>query len=122
MSKMKRLPNTEKMPEGMMPKAQFDIKTLLRLLSYMKDYKGQLIFVVICILLSAVASAASSLFLQSLIDDYITPLLGTSAPVFTGLLKALVVIGVIYLIGVFSSLFYGRVMVTIAQGTLKKNP
>lgn len=120
MSKMKRLPNTEKMPEGMMPKAQFDIKTLLRLLSYMKDYKGQLIFVVICILLSAVASAASSLFLQSLIDDYITPLLGTSAPVFTGLLKALVVIGVIYLIGVFSSLFYGRVMVTIAQGTLKK--
>lgn len=120
MNKKKKMPPMGKMPEGMPPKAQFDIKTLGRLLSYMKDYKGQLIFVVICILLSAVASAASSLFLQSLIDDYITPLLATSAPVFTGLLKALVVIGVIYLVGVLSSLFYSRVMVTIAQGTLKK--
>lgn len=105
---------------GMPPKTRFDTKTLGRLLTYMKDYKGQLVLVVICILLSAVASAASSLFLQSLIDDYITPLLGTSAPVFTELLKALIVIGAIYLVGVLSSLFYNRVMVTIAQGTLKK--
>lgn len=110
----------DKMPEDMPSKAHFDLKSLSRLLSYMKDYKGQLVFVVICILLSAVASAASSLFLQSLIDDYITPLLGTSAPVFSELLKALLVIGVVYLIGVLSTLFYNRVMVTIAQGTLKK--
>ncbi|MGN1235667.1 MAG: ABC transporter ATP-binding protein, partial [Christensenellaceae bacterium] len=75
--------------------------------------------VVVCILLSAVASAASSMFLQSLIDDYITPLLGSDSPVFTGLLKALICIGVIYLIGVLSTLFYSRMMVTIAQGTLK---
>ena len=103
-----------------MQKQQFDTKTLRRLLSYMKDYKGQLIFVVICILLSAIASAASALFLQSLIDDYIAPLLTSSAPVFTPLLKMLVVIGAVYLIGVLASLFYNRVMVTIAQGTLKK--
>lgn len=120
MNKEKKKTPMEKMPDGMPPRAKFDIKTLGRLLSYMKDYKGQLIFVVVCILLSAVASAASSLFLQSLIDDYITPLLGSSAPVFTGLLKALIVIGAIYLIGVLSSLFYNRIMVTIAQGTLKK--
>ena len=86
----------------------------------MKDYKGQLIFVVVCILLSAIASAASALFLQSLIDDYIAPLLTSSAPVFTQLLKVLVVIGAVYLIGVLATLFYNRVMVTIAQGTLKK--
>ena len=103
-----------------MQKQQFDTKTLRRLLSYMKDYKGQLLFVVVCILLSAIASAASALFLQSLIDDYITPLLTSSAPVFTQLLKVLVVIGAIYLIGVLATLFYNRVMVTIAQGTLKK--
>ncbi|MEE1491805.1 MAG: ABC transporter ATP-binding protein [Massilioclostridium sp.] len=109
-----------KMPEDMPSKAHFDLNSLGRLLSYMKDYKGQLVFVVVCILLSAVASAASSLFLQSLIDDYITPLLGTSAPVFSELLKALLIIGVVYLIGVLSTLFYNRVMVTIAQGTLKK--
>lgn len=105
---------------GTMPKARFDIKTLIRLLSYMKEYKAQLIFVVICILLSAAASAVSSLFLQSLIDDYITPLLIDSNPVFSGLLKALIIISAIYLIGVLANLFYNRVMVTIAQGTLKK--
>ncbi|MGN1320404.1 MAG: ABC transporter ATP-binding protein, partial [Acutalibacteraceae bacterium] len=101
-------------------KMQFDVKALGRVISYMKDYKGQLIFVLICILLSSIASAASSLFLQSLIDDYIVPLLGSTAPVFSGLLKALIVIGVVYLVGVLSTLFYNRVMVTIAQGTLKK--
>lgn len=104
----------------MMQKQQFDTKTLRRRLSYMKDYKGQLLFVVVCILLSAIASAASALFLQSLIDDYIAPLLTSSAPVFTQLLKVLVVIGAVYLIGVLATLFYNRVMVTIAQGTLKK--
>ena len=104
----------------MMQKQQFDTKTLRRLLSYMKGYKGRLIFVVVCILLSAIASAASALFLQSLIDDYIAPLLTSSAPVFTQLLKVLVVIGAVYLIGVLATLFYNRVMVTIAQGTLKK--
>ena len=106
--------------ESIPRKEQFDGKTLLRLLCYLKDYKVQLIFVVVSILLSAMASAASALFLQTLIDDYIAPLLTSSAPVFTQLLKALVVIGVVYLIGVLATLFYNRVMVTIAQGTLKK--
>ncbi|MGN1204181.1 MAG: ABC transporter ATP-binding protein, partial [Lachnospiraceae bacterium] len=98
----------------------FDRKTLGRLLSYMKEYRGQLITVVICILLSTIASAVSSLFLQTLIDDYVVPLLGTSSPVFTSLLKVLVIIGIVYLIGVLSTYFYNRIMVTIAQGTLKK--
>lgn len=119
MNKKEKTPMID-IPEGVPQKAGFDLKILGRLLSYMKDYKGQLIFVVVCILLSAVASAASSLFLQSLIDDYIVPLLGTSQPMFHELLKALVVIGFIYLIGVISTLFYNQVMVTIAQGTLKK--
>lgn len=86
----------------------------------MKEYKRQLVFVVICILLSAVASAASSVFLQTLIDDYIVPLLGTDNPVFGGLIKALVTIGIIYMMGVISSLLYSRAMVKVAQGTLKK--
>lgn len=103
-----------------MSKMQFDKTALRRLFSYMKEYKGQLIFVVICILLSAVASAASSVFLQTLIDDYIVPLRGTNNPVFTGLLKALAAIGIIYIIGVLSSFLYSRAMVTVAQGTLKK--
>ncbi len=116
----KETPSKNEISTPMPSKTHFDAKTLGKLLSYMKGYKGQLVFVVICILLSAVASALSSLFLQSLIDDYITPLLGTSAPVFTELLKALVVVGAIYFIGVVCNLLYNRVMVTVAQGTLKK--
>ena len=116
--KQKSLANVSTKSE--MTKMQFDKTALRRLFSYMKEYKGQLVFVVICILLSAVASAASSVFLQTLIDDYIVPLLGTNNPVFTGLLKALATVGIIYIIGVLSSFLYSRAMVTVAQGTLKK--
>ena len=102
------------------PAMQFDKTALKRVFSYMKEYKRQLVFVIICILLSAVASAASSVFLQTLIDDYIVPLLGTDHPVFGGLIKALITISIIYMIGVISSLLYSRAMVKVAQGTLKK--
>ncbi len=93
--------------------------TLKRLLGYMKTYKAALVLVVVCILVSAIVSAASSVFLQTLIDDYITPLLTTDDPVFTDLFRALCLIGCIYLIGVAATLIYNQVMVTIAQGTLK---
>ena len=116
--KQKALKNVRTQSET--PALQFDKTALKRLFSYMKEYKRQLVFVVICILLSAVASAASSVFLQTLIDDYIVPLLGTDNPVFGGLIKALITIGIIYMIGVISSLLYSRAMVKVAQGTLKK--
>ena len=98
---------------------RFDSKTIKRLLGYLKVYRNQLIVVTICILLSALASAVSAMFLQTLIDDYIVPLIGVANPVFTSLLKTLAIIGVIYLIGTLSTLIYNRMMVTIAQGTLK---
>lgn len=116
--KQKALKNVRTQSET--PALQFDKTALKRLFSYMKEYKRQLVFVVICILLSAVASAASSVFLQTLIDDYIVPLLGTDNPVFGGLIKALITIGIVYMIGVISSLLYSRAMVKVAQGTLKK--
>jgi ATP-binding cassette subfamily B protein len=99
---------------------RFKPGTIKRLISYMGGYKYLLIFVIVCILLSAAASAASSLFLKNLIDDYIMPLLGQENPVYTGLFHAILIIGSIYLIGVLSTLFYNRVMVVIEQGTLKK--
>ena len=85
--KQKSLANVPAKSE--MSKMQFDKTALRRLFSYMREYKGQLVFVVICILLSAVASATSSVFLQTLIDDYIVPLLGTDNPVFDGLIRHL---------------------------------
>ena len=104
---------------GGKPPAKIDTKTLKRLLTYMRPYRGTMIVVTICILLSAVAGAVSSMFLQTLIDSYIVPLLGMDEPVFTGLIRTLIVLAVIYLIGTLSTLFYNRLMVTIAQGTLK---
>lgn len=94
-------------------------QTVKRLLSYMKPYKKTLILVAICILFSAIASAASSMFLQTLIDSYIVPMLGMDEPVFTGLLHALITLGAVYLIGTAASWIYNRQMVTVAQGTLK---
>lgn len=99
---------------------QFDMQTLKRVFGYMKNYKRSLILVVICILLSSIASAVSSMFLQTLIDDHIVPLLSMENPVFTGLIHALITVGCIYFAGVIASLIYNRLMVTIAQGTLKK--
>lgn len=93
--------------------------TVSRLLHYLNRYKLPFAMVLICILLSAIAGVAGSMFLQVLIDDYIEPLLLESAPVFSGLLKAVLTMAGIYLIGALATLIYNRVMVTIAQGILK---
>ena len=97
------------------------LKTAKRLLNYVVvPYKKQFLVVIVCILISALAGVASSLFLQVLIDDYIAPLIGMENPVFTGLLKAILLMALIYLTGTLATLFYNRIMVTIAQGVLKK--
>ena len=77
-----------------------------RILVYLKHYKAALAVVTVCIVLSAIASVASSLFIQILIDQYITPLLGQSSPVYTGLLRALCVMGVIYIVGTAATWIY----------------
>lgn len=90
-----------------------------RLLSYVGHYKLRFACVLVCILLSALVSVASSLYIQTLIDDYITPMLLQSAPVFTPLLHSILIMGSIYLGGVLATLLYNRLMVVIAQGVLK---
>ncbi|HHY91544.1 MAG TPA: ABC transporter ATP-binding protein, partial [Clostridiales bacterium] len=94
--------------------------TIRRLLSYMGEYKLQIVFVMICILVSAGASVASSLFIQRLIDDYIVPMLGEPQPSFSRLFQAILIMGAVFLIGILATLFYNRTMVQVAQGTLKK--
>ena len=120
MSKQNKRPANGAAPGADMPAMQLDMATVKRLLSYMSCYRGQLVLVVACILISAIASAASSMFLQALIDDYIVPLLATDAPIWTGLAHALITIGAVYVVGVAATLVYNRAMVTVAQGTLKR--
>lgn len=99
---------------------KLDPKTIKRLLAYVGAYKMRLTIVVLCIILSAIASVASSLFLRALIDDYIMPLLGTEAPDYSSLLGALGVIIAIYIGGIVAGLFYNITMAIVAQKTLKE--
>ena len=85
----------------------------------MSKHKIWLLVVFICIIVSGIASVSGQLFLQSLIDDYISPLLLEENPVFTNLLKALFGIALIYLIGVVSTFISNRLLVNISQGVLK---
>lgn len=95
--------------------------TIKRLLQYVFDgYGFQFGIVLVFILVSALSSVAGSLFIKSLIDDYISPLLLQENPVFTGLARAIFVMAAIYIIGILSNLFYNRIMVSVSQGVLKK--
>ena len=96
-------------------------KTIKRLLKIMaKEHKAQLIIVFFMILISAFANVRGSLFLQVVIDDYITPLIGQSNPNFTGLLKAIMTMALIYVIGIAGTLSYNLIMVKVSEGTQKK--
>lgn len=95
--------------------------TVKRLLGYVsQDYRGRFLLVLLCIMVSAIASVAGSLFLKTLIDDYIEPLLAMGTPDYSGLLRVLVMMGCLYLTGALCALAYNRLMVTISQGVQKK--
>ncbi len=95
--------------------------TTKRLLRYVtQNFKKLFIIVFICIVISSVANSSGSLFLQRIIDDYIIPLLGEENPVYTGLLKMIGIMTIIYLIGVICTFLYNRIMTVISQGVLKK--
>ena len=104
---------------GFDPTQKFNKDTFKRLLKYMSKYKYRYILVFICIIISSVVQIAGQLFLKTLIDDYITPLMGVENPVFTGLLKFVGFMASIYLIGVVCSFLYNRIMINVAQGVLK---
>ena len=101
-------------------KKKVDRQTLTRLLGYVfREYKLQFAIVLILVVFSSLTNIASSLFIESLIDDYISPMLLQDNPVFTPLLKALAIMACIYLVGIVSSYLYNRIMSKISQGTLK---
>ncbi len=108
--------------QGMKPgKVKNPMKTLRRLLDYIfKEYKFKLFLVIVLIIISSITQVISTLFLKTLIDDYITPFIGKSNVDFAPLLKTLVVMAIIYYAGTLSTYLYNRVMIFVSQGTLKK--
>ena len=101
-------------------KAKNPKQTIGRLLGYMRPYRGTMILVIICILLSSLATALSSYSLDPLINNYITPLVGSENPDFAPLIVFLVGMGIVYAIGIVSSFLYNYLMVKVGQGTQKK--
>ena len=112
-----RQPNNKKGPEGM---AKVNKDVVKRLMSYIGHYKLRFAAVLICIVVNALAMVSCSLYLQTLIDSYITPLLQAATPDFAPLFRSILIMGCIYAVGLLACLFYNRTMVSIAQGTLKR--
>ncbi len=107
-----------------MPKKKLDkdsLKVLKRLLLYvMKANKLKSIGVVVLIIISSLANVAGTIFIKNVIDDYIVPYLNATSVNYKPLLEAILVMALIYLMGVFSTFAYNRIMVFITQGTLKR--
>ena len=93
---------------------------LKRLLAFIfKNYLPHCILVLVCIIGAALAQVRGTLFLQTLIDDYITPMIGSPDPDFGPLAAALLQIVGVYAFGILCSFLFTRVMVNVSQGTLR---
>ena len=92
-----------------------------RVVGYMtRYYKWPFLIVVLCILGSSLVTRRGTLFMQTLIDDYILPLTQASSPDYGPLAHALTVMACIYAVGIICSYTYNRIMVNISQGTMKR--
>ncbi len=91
-----------------------------RVLGYMlKKYWLAFIVVVLCVIGASLATLQGTLFMQSLYDDYISPLLLSETPDFSGLSAALFRVGTIYVVGILCAYAYNRIMVNVGQGTMR---
>ena len=98
-----------------------NFNTVKRLLKYVTGiYKLQLAIVIISIIVSSVANVLGIQFLKTLIDDYITPLIGNENPDFSNLYFAVFKMGIVYIIGITATYLYNRLMINVSQGVLRQ--
>ena len=103
------------------PKGQNPAKTLKRLMGViLKNYTPHCIVVLLCIFGSAFVSVKGTLFMQTLIDDYILPLMSQSNPDFRPLGMAIMKLALFFVAGALMTYTYNRIMVNVSQGTMKK--
>ena len=92
---------------------------LRRVVSYMlKYYKWPFLLVILCILIAAIATVIGATFPQTLVDDYITPMINSGSTDFSALGKAVIRLFITLAIGILASWAYTRIMVTVSQGTM----
>ena len=111
-----------KTPRGVRgPRIENPGKVFMRLLKYVCRYYGiHYILVILFIFISVLANVQGTMFIQTLIDDYIQPLLLTDTPDFSGLLHAITRVAVFYGIGVIATYAQNRIMITVTQGTMRR--
>ena len=94
--------------------------TALRLLGYIaKNYKFKFSIVCLCILITAATSVASSLFIKTVISDFIEPMLKSGSTDFLPLIRAIAWMAAIFAVGIVATYLYNLFMVYISQGILK---
>ena len=97
------------------------MKVLNRVLRYMLHYYAlPFALVIACILVTAVATVTGATFPQTLVDDYILPMLNTGSTDFSGLAQSLIRLACILAVGVVTAFGYNRIMVSISQGTMRR--
>ena len=107
-----------KMPKG--KRIENPGKVFKRLMKYVaKSYAPHLIIVAILIFVSVLANVQGTMFIQSLIDDYITPMLTTDVPDYHPLAMAILRVAGFYAIGVAAAYIYNRLMINVTQGVLR---
>ena len=95
--------------------------SLGRLLRYIiKNYKFSCLIVLIGIICTALATLSMTLFYQSLIDDYITPMISAGGGDYSALAARIMKLACVLIVGVLCSYLYNRVMVNVSQGTLRR--
>ena len=112
-------------PRGVMMRGGEQVKDpgklFKRVWNYMMaGYKWYFVIVVICIILSGVATIIGTLFMRTLVDDYIVPLTKMADPDYGPLAQAVLKMCGVFLIGVFSSWLYNRLMINVTQGSLRR--
>ena len=99
---------------------QRSMVVLNRVIRYMLHYYKYLFaLVIVCILITAVTTVVGAAFPQSLVDDYIVPMLGSGSADFSGLAQQLVRLVCIMAVGVITAFAYNRIMVNVSQGTMR---
>jgi ATP-binding cassette subfamily B multidrug efflux pump len=107
-------------PRGPRPKVKDPGKLFMRLIRYIfKNYAIQCITVVICIFITVLASVQGTLFMQTLIDDYIIPLTKQTNPDFSNLAHTILRVASFYALGAVAAYANTRIMVNVTQGTLR---
>ena len=108
-------------PRGMKPTVENPGQIFKRLMKYVFKYYGvQMVLVFIFILVSVLANLQGTMFMKSLIDDYIDPMVRNGSKDFGPLLSAILRTAGFYAIGVISTYAYNRIMVNVSQGTLRR--